>query len=512
MRPTQVRGALLMSAAAYCNHAVITASIAEFQEVLPSSGRTSCREDVMRTMNYAIAAATLAFCAMSSSAIAQQGGPTQQANAADPAANPDQELGRRFLFKAENLPPPKSDPIAASRSLVIPYAGQTPRAMEGFTVAPFVTGLEHPRRLLVLPNNDVIVAEQRPGYLTLLRDENGDGKADFIQRYADDFKAPYGLAYRDGFVLVADQEGIWRLPHVSGAVRAGRPDQPKISEVPPDQRKPVPAAYGQELITQRGVFGVIAGHQNRHLALDPKNGAMFVGVGSAGNIGVEPEVKASIQRFEPDGSGQTTFASGMRNPTTLAFHPTTGELYAGVQERDGLGDNLPPDYFTRVEKGAFYGWPYAYIGPNPQPGFAHRAPEKVKATVVPDVLFQPHSSVLDMVFYDGGQFPAEYLGDAFVALKGSWNRSEPTGYKVVRVRFKDGRPEGSYENFVTGFWVSGQHRAEVWGRPAALAVMKDGSLLIADDTGGTIWRVSYTGPKERASDQETTTGAPQRSR
>jgi glucose/arabinose dehydrogenase len=152
-------------------------------------------------------------------------------------------------------------------------------------------------------------------------------------------------------------------------------------------------------------------------------------------------------------------------------------------------------------------WPYAYTGPNPQPGFAQLAPETVKATVVPDMLFQPHSSVLDLVFYNSEQFPAEYRGDAFVALKGSWNRSEPTGYKVVRVRFKDGRPEGGYENFVTGFWVSGQHRAEVWGRPAALAVTKDGSLLIADDTGGTIWRVSYTGAKDRASDRQTTTGA-----
>ena len=455
-----------------------------------------------------VAVAVAASGAVGSTAIAQQGSSTQQAITTDPASNPDQELGRRFLINAESLPPPKSDPVAASRSLLIPYAGQVPRVMEGFTATPFVTGLEHPRRLLVLPNNDVIVAEQKTGHLTLLRDQDGDGKADYIERYADDFKAPYGLVHRDGFVLVADQEGIWRVPHVNGAVRAGRPDQPKITDVPPEQRKPVPAAYGQELITQRGVFGVIAGHQNRHLALDPKTGAMFVGVGSSGNIGVEPEVKASIQRFEPDGSGQTTFASGMRNPTTLAFHPT-GELYAGVQERDGLGDNLPPDYLTRVEKGAFYGWPYAYIGRNPQPGFAHLAPEKVKATVVPDVLFQPHSSVLDMVFYDGEQFPAEYRGDAFVALKGSWNRSEPTGYKVVRVRFKDGRPEGSYENFVTGFWVSGQHRAEVWGRPAALAVMKDGSLLIGDDTGGTIWRVSYTGPKERASDRGTTTGSPQ---
>ena len=464
----------------------------------------------MRRIICTIATATLAFSAMSSFASAQQDSSPPQAAPTDPASNPDQALGKRFQFKAENLPPPKSDPIAASRSLVIPYAGQTPRVMEGFTATAFITGLEHPRRLLVLPNNDVIVAEQRTGHLTLLRDQDGDGKADFIERYADDFKGPYGLAYRDGFVLVADQEGIWRVPHVTGALRAGRPDQPKISDVPPDQRKSVPAAYGQELITQRGVFGVIAGHQNRHLALDPKTGALFVGVGSSGNIGVEPEVKASIQRFEPDGSGQTTFASGMRNPTTLAFHPTTGELYAGVQERDGLGDNLPPDYFTRVEKGAFYGWPYAYIGPNPQPGFAQRAPDKVKATVIPDVLFQPHSSVLDIVFYDGQQFPAEYRGDAFVALKGSWNRSEPTGYKVVRVRFKDGKPDGSYENFVIGFWVSGEHRAEVWGRPAALAVMKDGSLLIADDTGGTIWRVSYTGPKERASNRESTPLPPRR--
>ena len=356
-------------------------------------------------MRYGVSviAVAVASWAIVSTTVAQQGGPAQQV-ASDPASNPDQELGRRFHIKPENLPAPKSDPVAASRSLVIPYAGQVPRAMENFTVTPFAV-LENPRRLLVLANNDVIVAEQRPGYLTLLRDQDGDGKADYIERYADDFNAPYGLAYRDGFVLVADQVGIWRVPHVSGALRAGRPDQPKITDVPPEQRKPVPAAYGQELITQRGVFGIIAGHQNRHLAIDPKTGALFVGVGSSGNIGVEPEVKASIQRFEPDGSGQTTFASGMRNPTTLAFHPTTGELYAGVQERDGLGDNLPPDYFTHVDKGAFYGWPYAYIGPNPQPGFAQRAPEKVKATVVPDVLFQAHSSVLDLVFYDGEQFP-----------------------------------------------------------------------------------------------------------
>ena len=169
-----------------------------------------------------------------------------------------------------------------------------------------------------------------------------------------------------------------------------------------------------------------------------------------------------------------------------------------MQERDGLGDGLPSDYLIRVQEGGFYGWPYAYIGQHPQPGFAERAPDKVKATITPDLLFEAHSSVLDLIFYEGDQFPPEYKGDAFVALKGSWNRSEPTGYKVVRVPFKDGRPEGFYENFATGFWISGEQRAEVWGRPAALAVAKDGSLLVADDTGGTIWRIAYTGTGDRA--------------
>ena len=171
----------------------------------------------MRRVIGTIAAATLAFSIITPMATAQQSRSSQQATF-DPASNPDQELGRRFLIKAEALPPPKSDPIAASRSLVVPYAGQVPRVMEGFTATPFVTGLEHPRRLLVLPNNDVIVAEQKTGYLTLLRDQDGDGKADFIERFADDFKAPYGLAYKDGFVLVADQDGIWRVPHVAGAL------------------------------------------------------------------------------------------------------------------------------------------------------------------------------------------------------------------------------------------------------------------------------------------------------
>lgn len=407
----------------------------------------------------------------------------------------EHEIGRRFHIDPGELPAPKTGTIATNRSLTLPLNGQTLEVPKGFVAMPFATGLVNPRRLLVLANGDVLVAEQGPGYLTLLRDE-GTGHAVWIDRHVEDLNKPYGLAWQKDTLLVADQDGIWKVPHVTGALRAGRPvPVQRADQLPPEQRKPVAGAYGAELLTKKGVFGIVQGHQNRHLAIDPKSGALFVGVGSSGNLGVEPEPKATIQRFDADGSNQTTYASGTRNPTALAFNPETGDLWATVQERDGLGDNLPSDYLIKVQQGGFYGWPYAYIGPHPQPGFAQLAPDKVKASITPDVLFEAHSSLLDLVFYEGDQFPAEYKGQLFVALKGSWNRSVPTGYKVVVVPFKDGKPEGYYQNFATGFWASGEQRAEVWGRPAALAVAKDGALLVADDTGGTIWRIAYTGTR-----------------
>jgi glucose/arabinose dehydrogenase len=432
-----------------------------------------------------------------SSAVAQKKPTPDPASGAkdEPAQNflAEHEIGRRFHIDPSDLPAPKTGPIVTDRSLIVPYSGQELQVPPGFVATPFATGLVNPRRLLVLPNGDVLVAEQSAGYLTLLRDD-GEGHARWIDRHVEDLNKPYGLAWRDNEVLVADQDGIWRVPHTLGALRAGRPSPPqRADQLPPDEKKPVPGAYGAQMLTKKGVFGLVQGHQNRHLAIDPKSGALFVGVGSSGNLGVEPEPKATIQRFDADGSNQTTFASGTRNATALAFHPQTGELWALVQERDGMGDNLPSDYLIRVQQGGFYGWPYAYIGKHPQPGFASLAPDKVDATIAPDLLFQAHSSLLDLVFYEADQFPAEYKGSLFVALKGSWNRSEPTGYKVVRVPFKDGKPEGYYENFATGFWVAGERRAEVWGRPAALAVAKDGALLVADDTGGTIWRISYQG-------------------
>ena len=468
----------------------------------------------MRLRSFHLLMASAAFVLVTVATIPTwaQNNPAQSKPAADnPASLPDQEIGRRITIKAEDLPPPKTGPITSSRSMTLPYAGQVPRVPDGFTATAFATGLEHPRRLLVLPNGDVLVAEQKVGYITLLRDDDGDGKADWHERHIEGLNGPYGLAYRDGKVLVADQDGIWEVPHRLGAVRPGAGGgDTKAADVPAEQRKPSPSIVGEKMLTKKGVFGIVMGHANRHLAIDPKTGGLFVGVGSSGNIGVEPEVKASVQRFDADGGNQTTFATGMRNPTAVAFNPDTGDLYATVQERDGLGDNLVPDYFTRVQQGAFYGWPYSYIGQHPQPGFAQLRPDKVKAAVTPDVLFQAHSSAMDIAFYTGSQFPAEYHGDAFVALKGSWNRSDPTGYKVVRIPFKDGKPQGSYQNFITGFWTSGMHRAEVWGRPAALAIAKDGALLIADDTGGTIWRIAYTGAKPGGGAPPPTTGAPAR--
>src|SRR5438128_11636404 len=256
-----------------------------------------------------IALAVLAAGAFTLSAAAADQAPAPKDELAQNFAA-EHEIGRRFQIDAANLPAPKTPPVVTNRSLIVPYGGQTLEVPPGFTAAPFATGLANPRRLLVLPNGDVLVAEQSAGYLTLLRGD-GEGRAKWIDRHVEDLNRPYGLAWRDNEILVADQDGIWRVPHVLGALRAGRPSPPqRADQVPPDERKPVPGAYGAQLLTKKGVFGLVQGHQNRHLAIDPKSGALFVGVGSSGNLGVEPEPKATIQRFDADGSNQTTVAPG----------------------------------------------------------------------------------------------------------------------------------------------------------------------------------------------------------
>lgn len=445
-------------------------------------------------------AATSVAALLAAPAAHAQGG---AAAVGDAAASPvvpamqDQEIGKRFRVEAADLPPPQPDEAVRNPALVVSRDGRAPNVPEGFEVSLFAE-LEGPRKLFVLDSGDVLVARQSAGDVMFLRDGDGDGEAETVSLFAKNFQQPYGLARiasgeNEGDILVADVRGIWRVPYAEGEIRATGPEifypQP-LSEVPEEERRPQ-SPMDHFAVTEEGVFGRPIGHTTRSLLRDEEGGVMYVGVGSAGNIAVEEEPRATIQAFDLDGTNQRTYASGMRNPIGMALHPQTGALWAVVQERDGLGDELVPDYLTQVQEGGFYGWPYAYAGGLEQPEFAGRAPEKVAATLTPDVMFEAHSSAMNLVFYDGDMFPQDYRGDAFVALKGSWNRADPTGYKVVRVPFEDGEPQGGYENFMTGFWVEGNERAVVWGRPTDLAVMPDGALLVADETGGTLWRVTY---------------------
>jgi glucose/arabinose dehydrogenase len=220
---------------------------------------------------------------------------------------------------------------------------------------------------------------------------------------------------------------------------------------------------------------------------------MFLSVASASNVqqgGGDESLRANILELRPDGSGMRRFAAGLRNPVGMAIHPETGDLWTAVNERDGLGDNLPPDYVTRVASGGFYGWPWFYIGAHQDPHHEGAHAELKSRVTLPDVLIQPHSAPLQLAVYTGTQFPPEYRDDIFVALHGSWNRSQRTGYKVIRVKLRDGKPTGEHEDFLTGFVTP---RGDVWGRPVGVTVADDGSLLVSEDANGTVWRVSYTG-------------------
>jgi glucose/arabinose dehydrogenase len=370
------------------------------------------------------------------------------------------------------LPPPGATRSVANWPKRVPRpAGATLALPAGFHAEIFAEGLQQARWLAVAANGDVFLAEPSAGQITLLRDSKGSGKADLVTPFADGFDHPHGMAFHGGFLYVADLRGVWRLPYRDGQTAADGP---------------------AEAVTPPGSFGAPQGnHWTRNIAFSPAGDRFYVAIGSATNIDEEPPPRATVQQFAADGSGQRTFASGLRNPVGIAFRPGTDELWAVVNERDGLGDGLVPDYLVRLKDNAFYGWPYSYLGNHPQPGLAAKRPDLVAQAVVPDLLFRSHSAPLGLVFYDGAQFPVDYRGDAFVALHGSWNAAQPTGYMVVRVPFKEGRPAGGYQVFATGFRVNDGAPAEVWGRPVGLAVAKDGSLLVADDVGQTVWRIFY---------------------
>jgi glucose/arabinose dehydrogenase len=398
--------------------------------------------------------------------------------------------GVRRLITPADLPAPFATKSTANMSQ---HAARTdaeiPKAPPGFTVDLFASGLNMPRVLRVAPNGDIFVAETGAGRVRVFR-PGGPGAAK-SEIFAEGLQRPYGIAfYPSGpdpkFVYVASPDSVVRYPYASGETKAsGSPE--KIATLPSG-----------------------GGHWTRDLAFSPDDKTLFVSVGSGSNVdeGVpkpdgsqiagapvgasfaDEKGRADVLAFDPDGKNQRVYATGIRNCSGLGVQPGTGALWCAVNERDGLGDDLPPDYITHIQEGAFYGWPWYYLGDHQDPRHKDERTDLAKSITAPDVLVQAHSAPLAIAFYGAEQFPAEYKGDAFVTLHGSWNRAKRTGYKVVRLVMKDGKATGEYEDFLVGF--VGDDRS-VWGRPVGVAVTHDGSLIVSDDGSGSIWRVSYKG-------------------
>ena len=374
--------------------------------------------------------------------------------------------------------------------------GAAPKAPPGFAVSLFASGLHEPRVIRVAPNGDIFVAESGAGRVSVLRADDGAATSASAQVFAANLNRPFGIAfYPPGpdprYVYVATSGAVVRYPYPSGDAAASGSAQVVVPALP----------------TGRG-------HWTRDIAFSPDGRTMFISVGSGSNIaedmptlpGAElaafaashvrgaawgpEENRADVLAFDPDGRNMRVFATGIRNCSGVTIQPETSALWCAVNERDALGDDLPPDYVTSVAPGAFYGWPWFYLGDHEDPRLPGARSDLAKEVATPDVLLQPHSAPLGVAFYEASQFPAAYKGDAFVALHGSWNRAKRTGYKVVRLTFKDGKPTGEYEDFLIGFVADD---ASVWGRPVDVAVARDGALLVTDDGGGAIWRVAYRG-------------------
>lgn len=331
-------------------------------------------------------------------------------------------------------------------------------------------GFVYPRWMALAPNGDVFVADSRANRIIVLRDTDNDGKADKRWVWSDKLDQPFGMAFHRNWFYVANTDAVVRFNY--------KPGQTEADSKPERLVELTRGGYNQ--------------HWTRNIIFSKDGKKMFLAIGSETNVSVEADPRrAAISVYDPDGKDHRIFASGLRNPIGLAWNPVTGELWTAVNERDAIGDDLVPDYATSVKEGGFYGWPYAYIGPNEEPRRKGEAPELVRKTILPDVLFRSHVAALGIVFYEGNMFPPEYRNDAFVAFHGSWNRSKLSGYKVVRIPFKNGKPAmNAYEEFVSG-WLPNENSNEVWGRPVGLLVLPDGSMLITDDGAKKIWRVSY---------------------
>lgn len=400
--------------------------------------------------------------------------------------------GVRRKIVAADLPAPyATDPAAHVPRIVARPAGALPKVGADFHVSLFAEGLSKPRLLRVAPNGDVFVAETASGRLRLMRSPVPGAQAK-PEIYASGLSQPFGMAFyppgpEPRWLYVANTGSVVRFPYHSGDLIASGPPETIVEHLP------------------------TGGHSTRDITFSADGHEMYVSVGSASNVAEAMPLKqdgaaaawdgeqqaigaawgneaqrADVLVFDPEGKARRIFATGIRNCVGLAIHPATHDLWCSTNERDLLGDNLVPDYVTRVKRGGFYGWPWYYIGDHEDPRLAGQRTDLEGKSIIPDVLIQPHSASLEMAFYDGAQFPSEYRDDAFVAEHGSWNRSRPTGYKVIRVLTKNGIPTGEYEDFMTGFVIDDN---QVWGRPVGVAIAGDGALLVSDDANGLIWRV-----------------------
>ncbi len=374
---------------------------------------------------------------------------------------------RHYDIRFEQLPKPFATTSAGNPPTVVAQPDGAPLHLPvGFKISVFASGLDDPRTMLLAPNGDVIVAQPSAGSVVVLRDTNRDGAADQKSTLVSGLDEPFGLAFNGSWLYIGNVDSVVRVPYTAGQT---------TSSAKPQRLATLPSG----------------GHSTRGVLFNRNGTKMYVSVGSQSNVssGEDPR-RAAILEMNPDGSGERIFASGLRNPIGMAWEPATGALWTVINERDGLGDDLVPDYATDVRDGGFYGWPYAYLGPHEEPRRKGERTDLVQKTIAPAVLIQAHSAPIGMAFYNGTMFPPQYRGAAFVALHGSWNRTLRTGYKIISIPFKNGRPSGGYDDFVTG-WSQDPSSRRVWGRPACLLVLGDGSLLLTDDGNGKIYRVTY---------------------
>ncbi|HEX7831945.1 MAG TPA: sorbosone dehydrogenase family protein, partial [Thermoanaerobaculia bacterium] len=364
-----------------------------------------------------------------------------------------------FEVRADQLPKPYHTTSSGNPPQVIARpANATLNVPPGFRVELWATDFRDPRNMVLAPNGDVFLADTASDTVYVLRDTNNDARPDQRFTWSSDLDGPFGLAFRGNYLYVGNGGSVVRFDYKPGQTKASG-DPVKITSLP------------------RG------GHSTRNIIFNRDGSKLYVATGSASNVSDETSdpLRAAITEFNPDGTGKRTFASGLRNPIGLAWNPADQSLWTVVNERDGLGDDLVPDYATEVKRDAFYGWPFSYIGKNVDPRRKGERADLVAKAIVPTVLIQAHSAPITMAFYPdhdkGTMFPQQYRGGAFVTLHGSWNRAQRTGYKVVHIPFRNGKPSGGYDDFLTG-WAPDPKDRTVWGRPAGLLVLRDGSLLV----------------------------------